>query len=219
MNQSEFEFLSGDLRKLAAKIPLRWGAVQNNRVDDQINMFGISSYSELEAQIEHLSEDSKNYLRRRWYLWKCSECDEYLFYKNENVEKNPDKYDKAYDVKINGIYTFDIKGTVVPRNMRNNIENLLQHPEEMVDFYYEKQSTGRRYDIQNRLFIVHHSFVSPEREFYLRCAWKSKEIIYQNFCSSISEINFYHTHNVIAGIIFILEREKNRVEYVISGLN
>lgn len=59
MTQSEFDILSNDLRALAVKIPLHWGAVQNNRVDDNINMFAINSYAELERQISHLSDDKK----------------------------------------------------------------------------------------------------------------------------------------------------------------
>ena len=218
MKQFEFDKLSNDLRALAAKIPLHWGAVQNNRVDDNINMFAINSYSELEKQIYHLCDDKKNYLRRRWYLWKCSECDEYLFYKNENVEKNPNRYDKAWDIRINGIFDFDIKGTVVPRDMRSEVEQLIENPKKMIEFFYEKQSTGRRYDIQNRLFIVHHSFVASEREFYLRCAWRSKERIYKIFCERITQIRLVETHGVKAGVIFILERQKGNVEFVISGL-
>ena len=217
MNQVEFASLSGDLRTLAAKIPLRWGAVQNNSIDDNINMFAIDSYSELEQKIECLSDETKNYLRRRWYLWKCSQCDEYLFYVNENVEKNPNKYDKAYDVRINGHLDFDIKGTVIPQSMRNNAESVIGDPRKMIDFYYDRQSRGRRYDIQNRLFIVHHSFVDPIREFYLRCVWQSKRKIYEVFCNNAENVSFYHTHNVIAGVIFILEREKNVVEHYIMG--
>ena len=219
MNQNEFDSLSADLRTLAANIPLRWGAVQNNRIDDNINMFAIRSYSELENQISRLSDEKKNYLRRRWYLWKCSECDEFLFYKNENVVKNPDRYDKAWDVRINGKYDFDIKGTVIPRDMRVDVDEVLNAPLSMVNFFYDKQSTGRRYDIQNRLFIVHHSFVNAEREFYLRCAWQSKDKIYKQFCDNIENIRFISTHNVIAGVIFILEREKGVIDYKISGLN
>lgn len=215
MNQNEFDSLSADLRTLAANIPLRWGAVQNNHTDDNINMFAIRSYSELENQISRLSDEKKNYLRRRWYLWKCSECDEYLFYKNDNVVKNPNRYDKTWDVRINGKYDFDIKGTVIPRGMRENIEEVLNNPIPMVNFFYDEQSTGRRYDIQNRLFIVHHSFVNPEREFYLRCAWQSKDKIYRQFCDSIENIKFISTHNVIAGVIFILEREEGKIEYKI----
>lgn len=219
MNQIEFQELSADLRNLAVKIPLRWGAVQNNRMDDNINMFAINSYSELETQISRLDERRKNYLRRRWYLWKCSECDEYLFYKNDNVIKNPVKYAKAWDVRINGKYEFDIKGTVIPKDMRENVESVLENPLPMLNYFYDYQSVGRRYDIQNRLFIVHHSFIEPEREFYLRCAWQKKEKIYALFCEQIEKIEFFLTHNVKAGVIFILERDKGTVDYRISGLN
>ena len=88
----------------------------------------------------------------------------------------------------------------------------------MVKFFYDEQSTGRRYDIQNRLFIVHHSFVGQNREMYLRCAWQSKEAIYKEFCDIIDEIEFISTHNAMAGVIFILERKINEVDYLIVGL-
>ncbi|MBQ7177059.1 MAG: hypothetical protein IJS08_06560, partial [Victivallales bacterium] len=121
--------------------------------------------------------------------------------------------------RINGNYEFDIKGTVVPRDMRDGVEELLVNPLPMVDFFYDKQSTGRRYDIQNRLFIVHHSFVDVERELLLRCAWQSKERIYKQFCDNIDHIKFLSTHHVIAGVIYILERQKGSIDFKISGLN
>lgn len=103
--------------------------------------------------------------------------------------------------------------------MRVDVDEVLNDPLSMVNFFYDKQSTGRRYDIQNRLFIVHHSFVNPEREFYLRCAWQSKDKIYKQFCDSIENIKFISTHKVIAGVIFFLELEKGVIDYKISGLN
>lgn len=51
MNEAGFYKLSMDLRDLARKIPLHWGQVQNNKVDDKINMFDIFHYEELEKQI------------------------------------------------------------------------------------------------------------------------------------------------------------------------
>lgn len=216
MNQQEFEKLSSDLRVLATEIPLHWGAVQNNQVDDQINMFKITTYEQLKTCISNLDQDSRNYLKRRWYIWMCSKCDEYLFYKNNNVEKNPNIYDKAWDIKINGSLTFDIKGTVIPKSFRNNVNAVINNPSGMIDFFYDEQSKGRRYDIQNRLFVVHHSFVAPERELYLRCDWKPKELVYSVFCKECSNINFYHTHGVYAGVIFILEKEVGKVESIIS---
>ena len=70
MTSREFDILSNDLRSLAVNIPLHWGAVQNDLTDDRIEMFAIDSYSELERQISRLPEEKKDYLRRRWYLWK-----------------------------------------------------------------------------------------------------------------------------------------------------
>lgn len=170
MKQNEFDKLSSDLRQLAARIPLEWGRVQNNRSDDQIDLFSIHSYAELEAAVSQLRDEEKNYLRRRWFMWKCSACDEFLFYRNPNTQQNPDPYDKEYDILIAGKYKFDVKGTVIPKEMRDRAEELIRNPEEMIGFFYDRQSTGRRYGVQNRLFIVHHSFVSKERELYLRCA-------------------------------------------------
>lgn len=218
MTAAEFTTLSSDLRILSSKIPLHWGRVQNNYVDDQINMFSINSYADLEKNISHLTEEQKNYLRRRWYLWKCSECDEYLFYINPNTEKNPNPYDKEFDVIINNKYKFDIKGTVIPKDLRRDVNDVINHPEGMIKFFYDKQSTGRRFDIQNRLFIVHHSFIDQRREFYLRCAWNAKKIIYKEFCDKIDNIKFMNIYNVKAGVIFILEKEQDHINYKISGL-
>lgn len=217
MDIASFESLSLDLRDLVATIPLRWGQIQNNRTDDKINMFQIDSYAELERHISHLNPDNQNYLRRRWYLWKCSQCDEYLFYCNKNVEKNPNQYDKSYDVEIHNDYRFDIKGTVIPQGMRQHAKNVIEHPEKMIDFYYDKQSHGRRYDIQNRLFIVHHSFYNEDREMLLRCAWETKRYAYASFCDNIEKIKLYKTHSVMSGIIFILEYSKDETEYKIYG--
>lgn len=175
MTEIEFRRLSEDIRLLAKSIQLNWGAIQNNKYDHLLNMFSIDTYSELESSLVKFSEPIQVYFKRRWYLWKCAQCDEYLFYKNQNVEKNPNPRDQSYDICIDGVYYFDIKGTVIPKSMRNqNIDNIIDSPQEMVDFYYDKQSRGVRNCYQNRLFVVHHSFVDPAREFYLRCAWGNK---------------------------------------------
>lgn len=59
MDKSEFDILSKDLRALATMIPLHWGSVQNNYVDDKINMFQINSFNELEKEISSLDEVKK----------------------------------------------------------------------------------------------------------------------------------------------------------------
>lgn len=219
MNASQFQKLSTDLRSLARIIPLHWGAVQNNRFDSNINMFEIDSFEQLEAAIRNLSPELQNYFRRRWYLWKCAQCDEYLFNLNPNVEPNPNPRDQTYDIMFDGEVGFDVKGTVIPRSFRSDAEGCIRNPQRMIDFYYDKQSTGVRHCFQNRLFIVHHSFIEPEREFILRCAWGSKEKIYKIFSENFSNINFRECHGCKAGVIFILERERGKVSFSIDGLN
>jgi len=217
MNQSEFEKLSSDLRTLVKKIPLNWGAVQNDRFDSNVDIFKIQTYEQLEDAVAPLNETVQNYLRRRWFIWRCSECDEYLFYKNPNVVQNPDRYDKSYDVEFNddAHYRFDVKGTVIPKGFRDNIDSILANPQPMIDFFYEKQSKGVRFGMQNRLFVVHHSFVNSQRELYLRCAWKSKEAIYAEYSDKVATKNFFSYKGYKSDVIFILEREKNKVEHII----
>lgn len=220
MTQFEFEKLSADLRTIASKIPLHWGAVQNNSTDDRIDMFSLQSYEELESAVSRLSEESANYLRRRWYLWKCAECDEYLFYKNEGVIKNPDKYDKAWDICIDEEYYFDVKGTVIPRSFRGgNLDfGINGMGNDIIKFFYDEQSRGRRFDMQNRLFIVHHSFVDEKREFYLRCAWQTKEYVYKMFVDNISSVYKYVYRGCTAALVYLIEEEKGKIVPFIPGL-
>lgn len=217
MSPNQFEQLSTDLRNLAKVIPLHWGHIQNNGYDRLIDMFSCGTYRELEAAISTLSDEIKSYFRRRWYLWQCAQCDEYLFCENTGVTHNPNPRDQSYDIDIFGRYRFDIKGTVIPREMRSNVESLLQDPSPMVQFFYDRQSRGVRYNNQNRLFIVHHSFVSQEREFFLRCAWGTKRNGYAEFIKTIDTIKFVQYANCDAGVIFVLESERGKAKCIIAG--
>lgn len=215
MDSGTFEKLSNDLRELASEIPLSWGAVQNNRHDRLVDMFGCETFDSLEEAISRFDAPIKQYFRRRWYMWKCAQCDEYIFCENEGVVPNPNPRDQSWDIDIAGVRRFDIKGTVVPRYMRGDVESLLRDPSQMIAFYYERQSRGVRYCIQNRLFVVHHSFVAQEREFYLRCAWGVKKQAYNAFCARINSVRVFPYNGCVAAVIFILEKERGKAEFVI----
>lgn len=225
MNEVEFNKLSNDLRELVIRIPLVWGAVQNNGMDSLMtaeSFFKISSYEELEKSIVSFPDAAKNYFRRRWYILQCSRCDEYLFAINPGVTQNPDPRDKSYDIAFGDYIKFDVKGTRIPNSMKrseDSIAAVLSDPYSLVGFYYDQQSKGVRFDMQNRLFIVHHSFINDSRELYLRCAWQTKREIYGIFSRNISSINFINYKNCKAAVIFILERELNKLEFIIPGLN
>lgn len=224
LTESEFDKLSSDLRVLAKDIPLHWGAVQNNRYDgylSEMNFFRLKTYDELENAVRTFPENIKLYFRRRWYIYQCAKCDEYLFGINSNVHPNPNVRDKSYDISFDEGIEFDVKGTVIPQVMRRteaDVNQVLRNPFPMICFYYDKQSRGRRFDMQNRLFIVHHSFVEERREFYLRCAWGSKRQAYHKYSENIRRIKFHEYQNCKASVLFILERVRNQVEWLIDGL-
>ena len=223
MQQAEFDSLSSDLRRIAPHIPLKWGHVQNNGYDYELkgvcNIFAIMSLDELEFNISRFDDDHKNYYRRRWYLLRCADCDEYLFYKNPGVEHNPERRDKEWDIRINGRQQFDVKGTVIPKSFVDSYNSVIEDPSGIIKFYYDKQSKGVRFDMQNRLFIVHHSLVDPARELILRCAWGTKEIVYSRFVREVDNIQFNVYKGCTAGVIFFIETRRNVIEYKISGLD
>jgi hypothetical protein len=208
MTQRQYEQLAADLQSLARIIPLNWGGIQNDGTDKQINMFQIHSFEELERQTATLSENSKNYFRRRWFLWKSAQCDEYIFCMNNNVSPNPNFKDQSYDIEFNNnsALRFDVKGTVVPRNFRANINEVIEDPSGMIKFFYDEQSKGVRNNHQNRLFIVHHSYRAQEREMYLRCHWEYKKMVYREYSTRISlNANFVNYQNTKSDVVFIFE--------------
>lgn len=219
MTPSEFNRLSGELRHLATQVPLNWGAVQNDAFDASIDMFNIYSYENLLQEVAHLQEIKQIYFKHRWYLWMCSKCDEYLFCLNKNVIHNPNVKDRSYDIIFNNSFDFDLKSTIIPRKLRSSINWILNNPQSIIDYFYENQSSGVRKEFQNRLFVVHHSFVDERRELYLRCAWGSKQLIFQEFATRFDEVRMYQSHNQTATVIFILEYQLNVVSYLIPGLN
>lgn len=214
MTVDEFHILSNDLQNLAEIIPLNWGKIQNDISDGKIKMFEINSYSNLENQITNLNLEDKNYFRKRWFLWKCSQCDEYLFNLNENVKPNSNSKSKQYDVEFNNNLElrFDIKGTLVPKEYRKNINLIISNPKIIVDFFYNNQSTGIRSCFQNRIFIVHHSMIEQKREMLLRCNWNVKEKIFKTYSNKINfNSKFINYKDVKADVIFIIENSDGSI--------
>lgn len=216
MTDDAFKQLSRDLQLLAKTIPLKWGAVQNDITDNRIDLFKIHSYNDLEIQIGILDDCAKAYFRRRWFLWKNAQCDEHLFCRNTNVIANNNCKDCEYDIEFNNSVDlrFDVKGTVIPKCFQSNPEKHFADPTQIINFFYTQQSKGVRNHLQNRLFIVHHSFRENEREMYLRCHWDFKKIVYQDYAAKIClDSKFIKFENVKADVIFILENLDKTFSY------
>lgn len=212
---NKYTNLGKDLQKLVKTIPLNWGRVQNNNTDKKINMFNCESLESLEREIYKLPENDKIYFRRRWFLWRCAQVDEYLFYKENNVVKNPNHKDNSWDININNSIKFDLKGTTVPNQFRGDFEINESLEKKIIVFYYQNQSKGVRYNIQNRLFLVHHSFKNVKRSMYLRCYWDLKDNAFKKFISLISadKVKLVKYRSVYAKCIFIIENKNNTFEF------
>lgn len=208
MTNTQFIRLSNDLRSFSSEVPLKWGRIQNDSDDSILDIYHIQTLEDLNYQISNLNLEHQKYFRRRWFLWKCSKCDEHIFNLNNNVSLNPNSCDKNYDIEFNNDINlrFDIKSTVVPRKFREDISSLIDNPQQLIDFYYKEQSKGVRYNLQKRLFIVHHSFVNQNREMNLRCAWLYKIKIYKIYSSLINKNTEFKSFNgVKCDFIFLFE--------------
>ena len=218
MQEEEYLFLSKHLQDIADKMPNSWGAVQNNLYDSTVNIFGCNTLESLLESTKHLSQDIRTYLLRRWFLWKCSKCDEYLFYRHTDVTQNPNFRDKDWDIEFFGRseLIFDIKSTVLPKEMRTKDLKLIPDNHlELIKFNYDRQSRGIRMNMQNRLFIV-HIFTEPDTENKLRTCFDSKEVIYTKYTDTIRRNpyhKFFEYSNTISDIIYIADSGSGFVEY------
>ena len=218
MNATQFQELSSRLSSLIGLVPLRWGAIQNDLFDSKLDIFKVDTFSQLESAIKEFTPKLQNYLKRKWYLEKCARCDEYLFGLNPNVTPNPNPHDKRFDLTFEGKIKFDVKCSIIPHHLQSEAEECITNPQRMIESFYRRQSNGVRKCYQDRLFIVHYSFVQPELELNLRCAWDTKKEIYRLFSENIHKIKFRECCGCNAGVIFILEREPGIVSFSIDGL-
>jgi hypothetical protein len=208
MNSNQYQSLKIELQKISTVIPLTWGAVQNDATDKLINLFSIQSYADLCHKIQNLPDVKQQYFMHRWFLWQCARCDEHIFATNGNVKPNPNPRDQTYDIEFNGNpgLRFDIKSTKVPKQFRSVMSTLFRHPEQLVNFFYTYQSTGVRNCRQNRIFIVHHSFVSTRNTLKLRCQWDFKEKTFTEYAGRVTnKAKFIKHSDVKSDIIFIIE--------------
>lgn len=216
MTAEAYLTLSKNLQTLVKQIPLQWGKIQNNNWDSLLNLFSITNFDTLQIKLADFNPGIKNYFYRRWFIWQCAQCDEHIFCTNPNVLPNPNPKAQNYDIEFNQnpALRFDIKGTVIPQQFRNNIANLLQNPNQLINFFYDKQSKGIRNFTQNRLFIIHHSYIKQYREMYLRCHWQLKATIFAQYAQHINaQTRFSHYQNVKVDIIFIFENEDKTITH------
>lgn len=187
------------------------GRRQNNQDDDKINLFLITDYDQLLEKIKDFDIKIRDYYLRRWFIIKVSDCDEYLFSTFPDVLKYPNKYSKKFDFIIKG-YKF-----------KNKLEQIYRNPQEIIDFYYNEQSVGRRFAVQNRLFIVTIDEEDYPKELFLRRDFELKKWVFKRYLLKLNpKRNFYEINfqgeKLISDIIFIIKKGKVTKFLVASDL-
>jgi len=227
MNQSDFIALSTHLSAVAQYIPLRWGRIQNDRTDGSINMFIYNTYADLDNALKGLPGETQDYFKKRWFLWKCAQCDEYLFYRNKDIVSNPNFKDQDWDFEFFGRsdLRFDLKGTLVPRQIRERNSGFIIPNDhmEIIRFNYEEQSKGVRNHHQNRLFVVHIPKIWT-RENLLRANFVAKSIAYEAYVNKLRNnpnYKFFNYEGLKSDLIYLLENSDNsiRFEFASASIN
>lgn len=113
----------------------------------------------------------------------------------------------------------NIKGTVIPEYIRGNYGEVIANQPKTIKFFYNKKSVGYRYDMQNRLFIIHHSLVSDDKGKRIRVCWQGKGRIKLLLANQAEHIHFPENEGCAASVIFIIETEVGTLKYKIDGLD
>lgn len=210
MNDLDFNKIKVELVNVAKTIKTKWGAVQNNEMDFISNkIFLWESVAEMEKDIGDKNDKIKNYARRRWFVYKCALCDEYLF-KKYGAQPNPNPKDKNWDFQINDV-KFDHKGTKLPNEL--TYEQLQNDPQSVINWLYENQSKEQRYGEQNRLFIIHLSLIDRNRDDLLRCPLPKKEQAIKSFVENFKDAKLFDYKNAKATFLVIEEYELKKIKY------
>lgn len=211
-NEEDYKRSVSSLRLAAKKIPRSWGKVQNNKYDALSNsvIFGGADYNDVMEKMRGRSEEEINYTVRRWFIHKCSECDEYIFRKQDGVKGNPNIKDNEWDFSIGGT-RFDLKGTRLPSAF--NIGNLMDDPFSVIKWYYDNQSKERRFGLQNRLFLIHESLAGKERGDFMRCAFGTKENAVSDFVGKFNDVKIFDIHGAKSTLLLVYENAGKETEW------
>lgn len=172
IEKDKYEKLIEEFKKIK-EIP-QWRKIQNNNTDDKIDyseLEDIDEYDKINELIKEKGEiQNKDYWLRRWIKIKTEQCDRYLFSQSKRVKDNYNKKSKKYDFIVDGV-ELDLKATRIPKKLlskdfngdikkvydgkyRKHIKQVLENPEEMLEYLYNNQSEERRYSVHNRLFLI-----------------------------------------------------------------
>ncbi|WP_442847082.1 hypothetical protein [Leeuwenhoekiella sp. H156] len=142
--------------------PNIWYRKQNDAWDQRSDF--IYDFWQFESVLERISrtETSEfdkqgflNYALNRWYNYWSARAVEQIFCEQPGVVPAKNAKDRLVDFSINGI-NFDLKTSVFPKAFDQDLAFAKANPAQLINWLYTHQSTGRRFHLENRLFLIVH---------------------------------------------------------------
>jgi len=143
--------------------PEHWFQKQNDLWDSRSNFIYdlpdfevLISRIKLESQAHNLDyQRFFQYAINRWYNYWSARAVEQIFCEQPGVVAALNAKDRLVDFSINGI-DFDLKTSVFPKAFNQDLAFAKANPAQLINWLYTHQSTGRRFHLENRLFVIVH---------------------------------------------------------------
>jgi hypothetical protein len=156
----DLEHIERQLKK-RLDLPYTWFQKQNDLWDTETKfIYKIKVWEELLTTIEETQklnnfshEPYFNYAINRWYNFWSAQAAEHIFTCLPGFASNPKPLENQYDFKWLGI-PIDHKTSVFPKGYEENYAFAKANKSHLIQWFYNQQSTGQRYHLNNRLFIV-----------------------------------------------------------------
>lgn len=233
LSQETYLFLSKHLNDICHIVPYKWGRMQTKELDRRLpKLLTYNTYDELNGAIQRNvdrgilpdNDEENNYYRHRWFVYKCAEVDEYLYYKNVIT---------LFSVLPNGEYDFlpiidryklDLKSYVMLNQHKDNHQYAFKNPLAVIDSFYKEQRREFYYRNRNRnsLFLVHYSDISPEAEPYLRVRFDIKSKIFIEYAKMImnpAHQIYDYLHGRKTDIMFFIQNVDGTFSYGFGSEN
>jgi len=162
-----------ELRKVKQMPP--WGRVQGDDWDRASRfIYSARTLDALRRETKRVAaaaglplRDLGCYVIRRWYNFHTHQAVLDIILAHSRTRPEPDPFHHTIDFYLDG-EGFDLKLTDFPRRYPHDLAYARAYPEDLARWLYVHQSKQGRFHGANRLFIVLHDAIEPDRTWELR---------------------------------------------------
>jgi hypothetical protein len=199
-----------------------WGRVQGDDWDRASRfIYHLTNLNALRRETKRVAaelglpvNDFGRYVIRRWYNFHTHQAVLDIILAHPHTRPEPDPFHHTVDFYLDkaGLRSegFDLKLTTLPKGFGRDIVYAQSHPEELARWLYAHQSTQGRFHAANRLFVVLHDAIEPERTWELRRDFQRLEQAIGDFLDQprLIQVGFEDSegahHRPTAAVIFCI---------------